>query len=297
MELRKFLGIVTIAMIILMLTGIWFYPSNEDFRTDNPFWNGANNLSSSCPVQSLQSLSDLPSSPEGTTLIMVPYLEYTSGELEKLESYIAKGGTLVLADDYGHGNQILESFGLTMRFAGQTLLDPLINYKNKMFPRIADLKPQTILGNTENLVLNHATALVNVSSADTLAQSSHFSFLDQNENGNWEEEETTGPLPVISIHNFGSGRILLLADPSLLINSMMEMEGNRSLLQSITATAARIYIDQSHLPHTELHQVKQQFKQIINFLSTPVTTIILIIFALLICLRPIWSSRKNNIKL
>jgi len=143
----------------MLIIAVWFFPSNEDFRVENPFWNGTRDISASYPAQPLESLSDLPPSPQGTTLILIPYLNCTPAELEQLNRFVSQGGRLVLADDYGYGNQILEYLGLRARFAGETLLDPLVNYKNKQFPKIIHLEPSLLTSNTGSLVFNHATCL------------------------------------------------------------------------------------------------------------------------------------------
>ncbi|MFC2067070.1 DUF4350 domain-containing protein [Chloroflexota bacterium] len=295
MGLRRFLILITIAIVILLIIVVWFFPSDRDFRTDNPFWNGTKDIGSSYPAAPIESLSELPASPQGSTLILIPYLNFTSAELEALNGFVAKGGSLILADDYGYGNQILEYLGLKARFSGQTLLDPLVNYKNKWFPKIFNLKPSPFTSNTDSLVLNYATCLIGVNTDDTLALSSLFSFLDLNDNQVWDKPESTGPLPVISHHNLGSGQIILIADPSIFINSMESMEGNRNFIQNIvTATTSSLLIDQSHLPSTELHQTKNILTHIRDTLATPLGTIGLLVLALTITLSPIWHKRTTN---
>ena len=293
MELRRFLVILTIALVIILAVVIWFLPTNEDFRADNPFWNGTKDISSSYPASPLASLSDLPPSPPGSTLILIPYLDFTPAELEQLHTFVTQGGTLVLADDYGFGNQILEYLGLKARFSGQVLLDPMSNYKNKWFPRISHIIPSSVTINTESLILNHATCLTDVETGDALALSSVFSFLDLNDNQAWDEGEPTGPLPVISRHSLGSGQLILISDPSIFINSMETIESNYDFVQNIAAiTTFRLLIDQSHLPPSNLHQTKNLLAYIRGWLITPVGTLSLVILALTITLMPIWQRRR-----
>jgi len=294
--LRRFLVILTIVLVIALIMAVWFFPSSEDFRVENPFWNGTRGVHNSYPNLPLQSLSDLPPSPTGATLILIPYLNSTPAELEQLNSFVTRGGRLVLADDYGHGNHILEYLGLKARFSGQTLLDPLANHKNKYFPRITHLEPSPLTSNTSSLVLNHATCLLNVAEANTLALSSSFSFLDLNGSGVWEEGEPTGPLPVISQHNLGDGQVILVSDPSLFINSMETIEDNDSFIQNIAATTTGLYLDQSHLPTSELHQSKNLLTEIRGFLATPSGTSGLVILALIVVLKPIWHKKKEDSK-
>jgi hypothetical protein len=171
---------------------------------------------------------------------------------------------VVLADDYGYGNRVLEHLGLKAGFSGQPLLDPLANHKNKRFPLIFNLNSSPVTINAEALVLNHATCLTDVEADSILAMSSSFSFLDLNYNEIHDDAEPDGPLPVISRHKVGSGQVILVADPSLFINSMQDMESNYTFIQNITAiTTTELLIDQSHIPpsnncsltsHTYHHQ-------------------------------------------
>ncbi|MBA7690026.1 hypothetical protein ES703_98545 [subsurface metagenome] len=295
MELRKFLVILTIVLVIILAVAVWFAPSNNDFRTDNPYWNGAREISTSCPFSPLESLHDLPTQPQGTTLILIPYLSFTPDELEELNDFTTSGGTLILADDYGYGNQILEYMGLETRFSGQPLFDPLASYKNKWFPRISRLESSPLTSNIEELVFNHATCLTGVEDGDAIALSSSFSFLDLNGDQVWGEDEPAGPLPVISQHNLGSGQIILIADPSLFINSMQPMENNYDLIQNIAAiTTSELLIDQSHLPPSNLHQTKNLLADIRGYLITPAGTLGLVILALAITLMPLWHERRRE---
>ena len=295
MNLRRFTAILTIALVIIMAIAIWFFPPDDDFRTGNPFWNGTKEISANYPISPLESLSHLPSLPLGSTLILIPYFQYTPAELEALNSFVTRGGTLVLADDYGYGNQILEYLGLKTRFSGQPLLDPLANYKNKWFPQISHIKSSPFTSESDKLVFNHATCLTNVEAANVLAQSSSFSFLDLNGDQTWQESEPTGSLPVISLHNLGSGQIILIADPSLFINSMETMEGNDSFLQNIAAiTASGLLIDQSHLPPSNLHQTKNLLAKIHGSLATPLGTLGVVILALTITMMPLWHERRRH---
>jgi len=294
-ELRRFLLILTIALVVILTLVVWFCPSNEDFRTENPLWNGTKDTSSGYPLSPLVSLSDLPPSPQGSTLILVPYLNFALEELEELNKFVTQGGTLILADDYGYGNQILEYLGLKARFSGQPLLDPLSNYKNRWFPRISHIIPSPITSNTESLVLNHATGLTEVETSDALALSSSFSFLDLNGNQVWDKDEPTGPLPVISRHSLGSGQLILISDPSIFINSMETIESNSNLVQNLAAiTTSSLLLDQSHLPPSNLHQTKNLLAYTRSFLITPVGTLGLVIVALTITLMPIWHKKEKE---
>jgi hypothetical protein len=292
--LKKLLVILAAGMVLLIVLAAWFLPLDEDFRVENPLWNGFKNLSTCYPVHPVESFVDLPLSPKETTLILIPYLNPTSVELEQLNSYIKEGGRLILADDYGHGNQILEYLGLEVHFSGEVLLDPLLNYKTEYFPKIIHFESDPLTINIESLVLNHATCLVNTEDDSIIALSSSFSFLDTNENGTYEDDELSGPLPVIYREMFGDGQVVLVADPSLFINSMNAIDENEGFIQNIADTTTSLYIDQSHLPTSDLHRTKILLAQGRDYLASPLTTAGLVALVVVITLKPVWYRRKER---
>jgi len=292
-SLHKFLAIIS-AVVILILAGVvWFFPPNDDFRMENPFWNGTRETFT-YPFSPLKSLADLPQGQgQGAVLVLIPYVDFTAGDLEAIKSFVTRGGTLVLADDYGYGNQVLEYLGLNARFFGAPLLDPLINYKNQWVPSIFHLESSPLTNGIESLVFNHATALMNVEPAATLARSSAFSFIDLNNDELKEDNEPFGPFPVISQHNLELGQIILIADPSLFINSMEEMPGNNNLVRNIaTLSATQLFVDQSHLPQSSLQQTKNLMANVRGYLTTPLGTLGLTALALSLTLMPFWRERR-----
>lgn len=294
MSLRSYLLSVTAVLIVLLVLGIWFYPTNSDFRVENPLWNGVKAITSDYHIQPLDSLAGLPPSSYGASLIVIPYLDFNTAELEQLRSFVSQGGRLILADDYGYGNRVLEYLGLKARFAGEVLLDPLVNYKNKQLPRITRLQPDVLTANTDNLVFNHATCLANISSNETLALTSPFSFLDLNDDGTHEDNEPSGPLAAISRHHLGDGQVILIADPSIFINSMATIEGNAVLMRNIAASTDALYIDQSHLEQSELHQYRNWLQKARHLASTSAGTAGLVIIALTASLMPVWHRKKEQ---
>jgi hypothetical protein len=294
MKLHKFLVIFSAGMIILVVLMVWFLPLDEDFRVENPLWNGLTNLSDDYAVQPLESFSDLPYLSEKVTLLVVPYLEFTPVELGELDRFIRGGGRVILADDYEYGNQALEHLGTSVRFSGSTLLDPLANYNSSYLPKIVHFNPDPLTTDLENLGFNHGTCLLDTSDNGTLALSSSFSFLDTNENGQFEEGEPLGPLPVISRQEMGKGELILVADPSLFINSMGTLGENEIFVQNIAATTTTLYIDQSHLPASDLHRSKNLITRGREFIAEPLVAAGLVALAAVISLRPIWHRKKHH---
>ena len=251
-------------------------------------------MSDSVSIMSLASLSGLPPSPRGVTLIVIPYRQFDVMELEVLSDFVVGGGVLLLADDYGWGNQVLQHLGLGARFSGQTLLDPLHNYKNKWFPMVECSADEPLTMGMEHLTLNHATVLLDVTPDGVLASSSSFSFLDSNGNQVADETEPTGPLPVMSREVLGDGQVILLADPSVFISGMLAFDENLRLVENIAAASpAGLFLDQSHLETSNLRQTKDLMYAIRGTVLTAPGVLTLVMVVLLITMAPVWHREKD----
>ncbi len=294
MKLHKFLILLTIALVSIMAVVIWFYPSRDDFRATNPFWNGTGDMAAGSGMTPLESLSGLSDLPPDAALITVPFFRLSGAELEEVAGFIARGGTFIIADDYGYGDQVTEYLGLAGRFAGLPLLDPLVNYKNRWFPRITHLTESYLTEDVEALVFNHGTALSGIEAGETIARSSAFSFLDTNGDQERQESEAAGTMPVISRHRVGEGTVILVADPSLFINSMETVGDNASFIRNITSAASAVYFDQDHLPESNLSRSKDRLGRLRQIFATPPGTLGVVLAAIVVTLMPLWQRRRQS---
>lgn len=297
MGLRRFLLVLTLAIVVVLAVVIWFYPSSEDFMTENPFWNGLKAFSERFQASTINSLASLPAEPEGTSLVLVPYLELTESEMKKVRDYVSHGGTLMLLDDYGYGNELLEYLGVDLRFTQGALLDPLFNYKNKQLPRVTDFGAVPVAEDVESILLNHATSLSGTPESEVAAWSSRFSFLDMNHNSTWDEDEPKGPLPVAAGLPVNEGYLVLVADPSILINSMEGMGDNYSFIEGIIESQdpqPEVLVDQSHLPEASLDEAKRVLERIRSRLSSPLGISALTVVALIVVLSPLWRREGSS---
>jgi Domain of unknown function (DUF4350) len=295
-ESRKFLPAVILFIILSLSVVVWFYPSNEDFRVDNPFWNGLSSLNEQAKVVLLNSLVDLPSEGKGTALLLVPYLQFSDAELEQIRGYVSVGGTLVLLDDYGFGNQVLSRLNLNMRFSGKPLLDPLFDYRNKWLPRITDLVSTPLSVNVSSVVFNHATVLNDTSDASVVAFSSSFSFLDKNSNGEWDDDELYGPFVVAAYTKMDQGYVVAISDPSFLINGMLRLDDNSQFISNVLSlhgSNPQVFVDQSHLPKSTLDDAKADLAVVYGAVASPIGTLILIVIVLTISLKALWKNEKT----
>jgi hypothetical protein len=238
----------------------------------NVMWNGINNFNSEFSADSVESLDDLPIVPEQAVLVAIPYLEYSQEELSRIKQFIVDGGTLLLMDDYGYGNNVLAYLGVDVRFTNKPLLDPLFCYRNQSMPRITDFAPEVKESGVDVIMLNHATSLTNTIESETVAWSSSSSFLDINENGSWEQGEPKGPFAIATEFRLGQGTLALVSDPSTLINTMVGRDDNYDFIRCLTGDEGEqkeILVDNSHLTKTPLDVSRTRLIGAREALSSP----------------------------
>ncbi|MBT4512441.1 MAG: DUF4350 domain-containing protein [Chloroflexi bacterium] len=296
MSVRNVAGLALSLVVITSLLTIWFYPSIQDFMRTNPFWNGLSDFSDDLDVVWTESLSDATAEPENTILVEIPYSQYGENSLERIEEFVRSGGILILADDYGYGNEVTERLGLTAKFSGKPLLDPLFCYRNQWLPKVTDFSMALAEIGIETVVLNHATALLNVDSDQVFAWSSETGFLDFDEDGVDDEDEPRGLLPVGAALPVGSGTVILLSDPSILINSMVERDDNRAFVAYLTETygfGRQISMDVSRLPKAPLDEGKAGLGKARERISHPYSVVAMMGMAVFLVLRP-WHKKEAS---
>lgn len=248
---RKAVYLATISIVATFILVNAVYPSTTDYRNTNSLWNGYSeaisitnaHLITSAFEERVHNLNR-----ETSILILIPYTPLSDRELEALRSYLIQGGMTILLDDYGYGNSILEYLGIGIRFKDNgTLVDPLFYHRNGRIPRIIWLDQSSpYLINISELYFDHGVSLEVYGTTHILANSSSFSFFDENGNYVWDEDEYKGPQPVIVEVEYGRGELIIIGDPSIWINSVIRMGDNRDLLLNLISSR-EVFIDQSHL--------------------------------------------------
>lgn len=259
-ELSLLAGVLCAIGLILGVTAV--YPSVDDLWVENPFWNGLSEFYRETRPERLGDLTSLEALPHpgNTTLFIVgPSTGFTDAEAQQVADYLGRGGTLVLMDDFGTGNQLLSKLGLPPMFhPGLVLKDPLFRDKDSLMPVIV---PEGYPG-VQRLVLNYAAVLRDVPEASVTARSSPFSYTASTID---EAPGRLEPSPVAAKLGYGEGALLLISDSSIFINSMINRGDNRRLLQAIAQRDT--LIDEAHSAPSKLTTVKRALASIYTALG------------------------------
>ncbi len=222
------------------------YPKVNDLWVENQLWNGLSSFYVFDHPVRLDSLIELETTvnPSGSTLFIIgPYQDFTGVDAESIIYYLGRGGTLVLMEDFGSGNQLLSLLGLEVRFDSRAMFDPIFRERNSVLPRVMTIAYPTV----EYIVLNYPTVLTNVDPDLVTVWSSPVSYLLSNID---EESKSYSSNPVVAEIPYENGQIVLISDSSIFINDMIEKGDNQKLLECLSKGSS--IIDESHILETRL---------------------------------------------
>ena len=273
--MRDRLKTITFYIVIISIIGLLLLFSlsapiittNSDFSIYNQDWNGCSDLAVrtyrlgkftpnlevadgrelQVTQKSLNSYSIKSNS--STFMILGPKETFSTTEIDYIDNFLKSGGTVLLADDFGSGNSLLNGLNTTSRFGNRPLLDLSFD-KRPDFSVVFDIREHEITKGVNSLMLNNPTYVSPGENAVSLFNTSKASWIDSNENGTYELDENKGKFPVMTLERYGKGELILLSDPSILINSMLDRLDNRKfsnqLLSYVSQQKTDIVFDESH---------------------------------------------------
>ena len=258
---------IAIALLILNMVGPMI-STTTDFSIYNSGWNGTSNLAVSAykmgklsPTLEVRStetemeiaqlgLDQIDLDPtKGSLIIIGPNKPFTQNEGRIVGDFVKYGGVLLLADDFGTANSLLEFIGAGSRFSNKLALD-LAYEKKPEFSVCFDFEQDPITNNVSTLLLNYPSTVSPANGTEVIARTSVASWIDLDGDRSYTYGEPWGPFPLIVREPIGTGMIILLADPSILINGMRSHLDNAifsdNLVADISSKKSLVYFDESH---------------------------------------------------
>ena len=148
------------------------------------------------------------------------------------------------------------------RISERTLLD-LSFMKSSKFSVTTEFSDHEITRNLTMLLMNLPSTVIPSDRALPVVNSSRTSWLSLYEDGIWNEGEPLGPFPLLTIERYGRGTLIVLSEPSLLINQMRDEMDNgifvSNLIEFISRDRENIIVDESHRDLTNPVQFTNSF--------------------------------------
>jgi hypothetical protein len=242
------MAVVTVAAVVVGAS-----TTTVAFSAYNYEWDGTSELQKQADAVGaestvLRNVSEYGSAPPNETVAVVlsPDEEYGPEEASRIRQFLERGGTLVVADDFGsNANPLLASLGVTARIDGTPVRDERNNFRSSALVVANNVTDDPLTRGVPGLVLNHGS-VVRPGEATILVNTSSYAYLDRNRNGAIDPDESLERRPVATVERIGSGEVIVVSDPSVFINSMLERPGNRAFVRNLFRTSDHVLIDHSH---------------------------------------------------
>lgn len=282
-------GLVLVAAAVILI--IHLSGNSMEFSRYNTGWNGTSafffDLDRHHTIE-VSELKNLDGQPRNTTLLIIaPGRHPAAEELAAYRAFLNGGNTIVLADDFGTGDEILAGIGsrISIRPGNLSSLDRRYSDPYSVVAyRATDNGPLRV---PADIALNRPAPL---DGGAPLMQTSVMSWSDNNGDHRMSAGESMGTFPVIAAESRGGGQIVVISDPSIFINSMYsspENGNNRELIREITMHGDRVLIDQMNSRTADVSGLSEIF----HLIKNTMTIEIFIICLLMLCVAGAWMRK------
>jgi hypothetical protein len=252
---RSISSLLLVALAVAVVAAMIFALSTSSASYDpyNSEWDGTTEVrtmaeTTGVQVELARDSATYSSVPPGETVAFVlsPDSPYRSQELTRTTDFVRRGGTLVVADDYGpHANELLRQLGASARLDGWPVRDVRSNHRSAAMPVVTPVGDHPFVDGVESVTLNHGT-VVEPGEAIPLLKTSEHAYVDADRNGELGPNETLEVHTVATIERVGEGRVVVVGDSSVFINAMVERPGNEAFFRAFLSGHSTIVLDHSH---------------------------------------------------
>jgi succinate dehydrogenase hydrophobic anchor subunit len=246
--------LAVVLALALVVTGVWATSvSDSTFGAYNPGWDGTSELRAEAsdgagpsPVVPRIAAFDGVSADGTVAIVLSPDEPYTDAEAARLRSFVRRGGTLVVTEDFGpHSDPLLRRIGASTRVDGRLVRDERHYAQSPNLTVATGVTESPLTDGVDRLTLNHGTAL-RPNGARVLVETSRFAYVDANGNASLDASESMRQYPVVTVEQLGEGRAVVVGDPSLFINAMLDAPDNRRFVRTLFAAHTTVLLDYSH---------------------------------------------------
>lgn len=255
---RSGLAVFGVVVVVGFVAATSF--STVAFGTYNPAWDGTSSLERLAGGTGTEQTVALRATrygamePNGTVaFVLAPESRYDRAAAAEVADFVRRGGTLVVASKPGSGvgpaNDLLAGVGAGARIDDRPLRDGFRNHRGPAMPVAPNVTDNRLVRGVDALTLNHGT-VVRPGKATVLIATSRNAYLDVDGDGTFDGPtnavERPRSYPVVTVESVGEGRVLVVSDPSVFVNAMLERPGNERFARAVLGAHDRLVVDYSH---------------------------------------------------
>ncbi|MFA4859847.1 DUF4350 domain-containing protein [Methanoregula sp.] len=285
-----FSGLVLLFAILILFGHLT--TNNQEFSRYNTAWNGTSQFFSDLDRDRVVEISgpdQLSAYPANATLLIIaPVRLPTDEEQIAYRTFIERGNTIILADDFGTGNATLKAVGSRISIQPLSLSSVDREFADAYSIVVYPVTNETPVKDVNKLLLNHPAPL---NGGNTLVRTSVMSWIDANSDRRISKNEMLSTFAVISSEKISKGRIIVISDPSLFINSMYAEDNrwdNRLFIRNLVNEPGPVLIDQMNSRTRDA----EGLNEILHVIRTNVIIELIIFAGLLLLVAGVWKTKR-----
>ncbi|MEM2511780.1 MAG: hypothetical protein QXX61_01460 [Ignisphaera sp.] len=241
--------ILVFAIIISFISILINMPSTTPYSPFNTGGNGYSNLLSikSINVNFVKDAREL----NQKTLVIIPLRRNPGNAINQLvEDMLKYGTTIVILDEDGYSNNLLEYLRIKARVEIYKVLDEVSKIRSREFPLI-----ELVLGNNTMKIATYRPSYIILDEENTVsvAKTSRYAYADVDRNGYYTVGESMGEYLIACSWKINNGVLWLVADLDLFANNLMDLGDNIDFLYKLMSSGkASIIVDYIDLDIVDL---------------------------------------------
>ncbi|WP_209629262.1 DUF4350 domain-containing protein [Methanofollis sp. W23] len=253
----------TLLLVVTVALSVHFSTTGEDYGVSNRGWNGISIFFETVHERGGEVIADpglLTGYEDSLLLVVAPVGMPEEGGFGAYRAFLERGNTVVIIDEGGTSNVMLQSLGALMRVVPGTVSSLDSAYASPFFPSAHPAADHLLLADVESVTFNRPA---HVTGGNALLVSGVFTWEDQDGDGRMETGEPSGTYSFLAREEIGGGEVIVCADQSLLINAMQEgqvLGENRGFVENLMAYRGTLLIDGAVSTATEDHAVLAGFR-------------------------------------
>ncbi|MCK9313228.1 MAG: DUF4350 domain-containing protein [Methanocorpusculum sp.] len=235
-----------IALILLLIAAAVLISqlatTDAEYSRYNINWNGTSDFFGMAAGKDFVYSNEDLASVSGTLLLIAPGTDFTG-----LADCLRQGNTIIIADQSENANIFLEEIGSSIRVHNESLRSTSMEYKDMGIFR-GTVSTDIFGSGVTELMFNYPGY---VTGGDALVSTSYLSWVDINGNNIADSNEPLKVYSLIASENISNGRVIVVADPSVFINSMLVQTHTENMVVINALLERNLTIDQANSATTE----------------------------------------------
>ncbi len=223
-SLLALIGSLVLALITAFAVAATSINSNVPYSIYNPGPRGYSIVAK--VAETAWSPSDLYGYNVTQYYLVVPFASAPDNEtLTAIANWVGRGGSLVVLDEEGYSNTVLENLSLEARIENITVYDPYMNNGDRAEPVAS-----ATLDNITLRLCFHTVSLLRTKDGEILAHTSPLAYADLDHSGYYSFSDKLGSYPLVVLLRTWASEILVIPDTDFLSNHCVTASNNTVLL-------------------------------------------------------------------